>query len=227
MNAADYEQLALGWLDEAFQEHEVVIACGGTGLYLQALTEGLDDMPAVSQVHAREVNDCFAMGGLGWLQEAIMREDSEFWAQAEQSNPARLIRALIFKRSTGESILNHQKQEKKHRPFKIIKTAIGLPRPILYERIEKRVDEMVNQGLVDEVAFLLPFKHLPVMKTVGYSELIAYMDGEISLEEAIKKIKQHSRNYAKRQITWFKKDSEYTWLEGSTDEVFEQIMSRL
>ncbi len=205
ITAADFERLALGYLEEIFAKSNDAVVCGGTGLYIKALCEGLDEMPAVNEDIDREINEAYKQKGIDWLKDEVQKYDPDFFAEAEQENPARLLRALVFKLSTGESIIHYRSGKKKQRDFKIKKTILELPREELYERINKRVDVMMEMGLLKEVESLYPYKNLKNLQTVGYSELFDYLDGNYSLEEAIDKIKQHTRNYAKRQMTWFRK----------------------
>lgn len=225
LTAADYETLALRYLAEIFQAHDTAVICGGTGLYIKAFTEGLDNMPEVNPEIAAEVNEDYSIQGLGWLQKAVRDEDPEFYAQGEVKNPARLIRALIFKRSTGDSIIHFRTGEKKQRPFNIIKIGLELPREELYDRINKRVDIMMEEGLLEEVKKLYPLRHLKNLQTVGYAELFEHLEGKITLEEAVNKIKQNTRNYAKRQLTWFKKDKEFHWFSAGQPQLAEKILA--
>lgn len=225
ITAADYEQLALGYLDEIFTQSDKAVVCGGTGLYIKALTEGLDDMPAIDPSVEESVNRQYDEKGLSWLQAETKQQDPEFYSTGEIQNPARLLRALVFKLSTGSSITSFRKGKQKQRPFRIIKVALELPREILYERINHRVDAMMKNGLLDEIKSLQPYKHLKNLQTVGYSELFDYLDRQCTLEEAVDKIKQHTRNYAKRQLTWFRKDKEYNWLETSDNNIVEKILA--
>ena len=224
LSAADYEKLALGYLDEIFKTSGTAVVCGGTGLYLKALCEGLYEMPEADEEMSAEIIEQYKLGGMEWLREAVENEDPAFYESSESENPARLIRALIFKRSTGESILEYRTGEKKPRHFQIVKIGIELPREILYERINKRVDIMMEQGLLDEAKSLYPHKHLKNLQTVGYVELFDYLDGKYSLQEAIAKIKQHTRNYAKRQLTWFRKDQEVKWLNAGDKDIISKIL---
>ena len=224
LSAADYEKLALGYLDEIFKTSGTAVVCGGTGLYIKALCEGLDEMPEADEEMSAEIIEQYKLGGMEWLREAVENEDPAFYESSESENPARLIRALIFKRSTGESILEYRTGEKKPRHFQIVKIGIELPREILYERINKRVDIMMEQGLLDEAKGLYPHKHLKNLQTVGYVELFDYLDGKYSLQEAIAKIKQHTRNYAKRQLTWFRKDQEVKWLNAGDKDIISKIL---
>jgi len=223
LTAANFETLALGYLEEIFKTNSVAILCGGTGLYIKALCEGLDEMPEVNPQIAEEVNQDYQMQGLQWLQQAVHAEDPEFYAQAEVQNPARLQRALIFKRSTGESIIHFRKGVKKQRPFRIIKACLDLPREILYSRINQRVDHMIQQGLLNEVKALYPYRQLKNLQTVGYAELFDYIDGKYDLPETIEKIKQNSRNYAKRQLTWFRRDKEMKWFAADDPAIIEKL----
>lgn len=225
ITAAGYEKLALGYLKEIFKTSDYAVVCGGTGLYIKALCEGLDEMPPVDEQVDAEVTEMYKAEGMDWLQHAVKNEDPAFYAEGEIQNPARLMRALVFKRSTGESILDYRTGHKKERPFRIIKVALELPREVLYERINYRVDEMMKQGLAEEVKALYPHRHLKNLQTVGYSELFDYLDGKLTLNEAVDKIKQHTRNYAKRQLTWFRKDKDMNWLDAGDTAVIEKITS--
>ena len=223
ISAADYERLALYYLEEIFAHHDDAVVCGGTGLYLKALTEGLDEMPVTDEAVEKEIHNLYAEKGLKWLQQTTEKEDPIFFARSENENPARLLRALIFKRSTGKSITEFRTGEKKIRPFNVIKCALQLPREELYERINKRVNLMMEQGLLEEVKSLQQYKHLKSLQTVGYSELFDYLSGKYSLDTAVEKIKQHTRNYAKRQLTWFRKDKEYIWLNANEPDIINKI----
>ncbi len=227
LTVADYERLALGYLDEIFLNHDVAVVCGGTGLYIKALCEGIDPMPQVDDAIVKDVNGGYAAHGIAWLQAAVQAEDPTFYVQGEVENPARLMRALVFVRSTGKSITLFQTKTIKTRPFEIIKVGLELPRDILYSRINMRVDMMMSQGLEAEVRSLYSQKALKNLQTVGYSELFSYFDGDCTLDYAVDKIKQNSRNYAKRQLTWFKKDTATTWFSAADSHVVEQILSLL
>lgn len=217
LTTADFERLALEYLDKIFERTNTAVVCGGTGLYIKALCEGIDEMPDVDNTIKATVQQEFENKGIEWLQETIRQEDPEFYQQGEMQNPVRMLRALIFIRSTGNSITTYQTGQKKERPFNIVKIALELPREILYERINQRVDLMMQQGLLEEAKALYPQKHLKNLQTVGYQELFEYMDGNCTLDEAIDKIKQHSRNYAKRQLTWFRKDKAFKWVRADED----------
>ena len=211
LNAADYESLALEYASQIFKDKHIAVVCGGTGLYIKALCEGIDEMPKSDIEIEKTLQAEFEQHGLAWLQEKVRREDAAFFEHAEQQNPARLIRGLAFKMTTGQSITQFKSGKKKERPFKIIKLALELPRPVLYDRINERVDIMMQQGLWQEAENLYPQRHLKNLQTVGYTEIFDCLDGNIDREKCVELIKQHSRNYAKRQLTWFRKDEAFKW----------------
>ncbi len=215
VNAGVFEQYALQKAAELFQQHRQIVMVGGTGLYIKAFTEGMDEMPTIAPAIRAQVVKNYEQNGLAWLQQQIQLHDPAFWMQAEQQNPQRLMRALEFKLSTGDSILNFRKAEKKQRPFKIIKIGLELPREVLNQRINQRVDRMLAAGLIQEAKALIPFQSNNALQTVGYQELFAHFQGEISEATAIEQIKQHTRQYAKRQMTWFKKETSITWMDAS------------
>ncbi|MBS1730565.1 MAG: tRNA (adenosine(37)-N6)-dimethylallyltransferase MiaA [Bacteroidetes bacterium] len=215
VNVRLFEELAIAFAQKIFQQNDVIIIAGGTGLYIQAFCEGIDTMPDVDSAIRERLRNEFSEKGLYWLQQEVQKKDEAFWQRTDQKNPHRLLRALEIRESTGKSILDFQQNQLIQRNFRIIKIGLEYPREILYERIDKRVDEMVRNGLLHEVESLYPFRRNSALQTVGYKELFAFMDGLYSFEEAISKIKQHTRNYAKRQITWFKKDKEIFWLKGN------------
>jgi tRNA dimethylallyltransferase len=225
LSAADFEALALQYLEEIFKTRNAAVVCGGTGLYIKALCEGLDEMPEADGLVVALAEEEYKKHGIAWLQQAVQMEDPEFYAQGEMQNPARLLRALSFVRTTGKSIIDYRTASKKQRPFHIIKIGLQLPREVLYNRINGRVDKMMSHGLLAEVEKLYPFRHLKNLQTVGYTELFDYMDGKYSLDEAVDKIKQHTRNYAKRQMTWFRKDPEFTWFDADDAQITEKILA--
>jgi tRNA dimethylallyltransferase len=211
VNAALFEQYALTTIHEIFQQHKIVIMVGGTGLYIKAFCEGMDDIPAIPENIRTRIVAEYEQKGLDWLQNEVKEKDPAYFEKGETANPQRLMRALEVKLHTGESILYFQKGKKTTRPFNIIKIALDLPRAILYERINNRVDEMMKEGLLNEVKTLIPYQHLNALQTVGYQELFQYLNGNISLAKAVEDIKKNTRHYAKRQLTWFKKDEAFHW----------------
>lgn len=211
-SVGDYEKQALALLNELFQTHDVVILVGGSGLYIKALCEGFDDIPQADAAIREKLNQEFATNGITALQEELKTADPVFYNQADLNNPQRIIRALEVYRSTGQPFSSFRKATVNTRPFSILKIGLDMPREQLYHRINQRVDDMVQQGLVDEVRSLLPYRHLNALNTVGYSELFDYFDGKTDLDKAIDLIKQNTRHFAKRQLTWFRKDAAMHWL---------------
>lgn len=224
LNVGNYEELALNYLKQIFQEKDIAVLVGGTGLYIKAVCEGIDEMPAIEQKVQEEVNLLFQQEGMEGLQCALKEEDPEFYENGEIQNPHRAIRALSFKRSVGATILNYRTGQVKKRPFRIIKIALELPRAELYERINQRVEKMMQEGLLEEVKTLYHLKHLKNLQTVGYTELFDYLEGKCSLDSAVQLIQQHSRNYAKRQLTWLRKDKEFHWFSPND---FPQILQKI
>ena len=213
VSAADFESFALAAADKIFEKNNVAVICGGTGLYIKAFTEGLDAIPQTDHKIKEGITDDYKREGLGWLQNKIKETDPLFWEKGEINNPHRLLRALEVFMTTGVSIIAQQKKIKKVRPFNIIKVGIDINREVLYDRINSRVNDMQEQGLENEAKLLIPFKQLNALQTVGYRELFYFFEGKTTREKAFELIKQNSRNYAKRQLTWFKKDEEIIWLQ--------------
>ena len=211
VNAAVFENYALDSIKNIFQDHDIAIVTGGTGLYVKAFCEGLDEIPEVDGNIRSKIIQQYEEKGLSWLQEEVSVNDPLYYSAGEIQNPQRLMRALEVLLSTGRSIRSFQRQQPQERDFRIIKTGLELPREQLYQNINHRVDEMMKQGLLDEVKGLTPLRQLNALQTVGYSELFKYLDGSISLEEAIEEIRKNTRHYAKRQMTWFRKDPSIKW----------------
>ena len=197
---------------------------GGTGLYINAFCNGINEMPEISNQIREKITDTYKEKGLIWLQDELKIKDPEFWLSAEQQNPQRLMRALEVYEATGKSINTFKQNKKIQRPFNIVKIGLELSKEKLIENINLRVDEMVNAGLIDEVKSLTPFKHYNALQTVGYKELFEYFDGNCSLEFAIERIKINTRQYAKRQMTWFKKDESIQWLNIENCKTFDNII---
>lgn len=216
VNAASFERYALSAAEEIFEESDVVVMVGGTGLYIKAFCEGLDDIPPIEENIREEINRDYEKNGLSWLQNEVKQNDPEYWQKGEQQNPQRLMRALEVITATGNSILSYQVSKTKERPFNIIKFALELSREDLYRNINHRVDAMMRDGLLFEVRDLLPLKKLNALQTVGYKELFEHIEGNTTLEDAVEEIKKNTRHYAKRQITWFKKDPEFIWIKPET-----------
>jgi tRNA dimethylallyltransferase len=211
VNAQVFENYALAKADELFKTHHSVVMVGGTGLYIKAFCEGLDLIPAIDPAIREDIIKQYEKLGLRWLQKEVSVKDPMYWAKGEQQNPQRLMRALEVMLGTGASIVSFQIKNKITRPFNIVKVGLELPREQLYERINQRVISMVENGLETEVRNLLPQNHLNALQTVGYSEWAPYFEGNLSKEKVIENIQQNTRHYAKRQMTWFKKDLDITW----------------
>jgi tRNA dimethylallyltransferase len=228
LNAAAFEAYAINAVKEIFQLHDIAIMVGGTGLYIKAFCEGMDEIPTVDESIRIQLQNNYKQSGKEWLQQQIQIHDPLFAREGELQNPQRMLRALEVVLSTGKSILLYRKGEKRERNFNIIKIGLELPRQELYDRINHRVDEMMNEGLPDEAKDLFPNRHLNALQTVGYRELFDYMDGKISLEKAVELIKQNSRHYAKRQLTWFKRDEEIKWFHPAQyKEIFSYITDQI
>ena len=211
VNAGVFENYALQAVHEIFDTHDSVIMAGGTGLYIKAFCYGMDAMPEVKEEVRQLVRKQYHALGTSWLQEMLHQHDPLFYAKGEMQNPQRMMRALEIKLSSGTSILKWHSLPQKKRDFSIIKIGIELPRNEIYQNINKRVNTMMEQGLLEEVKSLYPNRNINALQTVGYSELFDYIDGRLTLQEAVDAIKKNTRHYAKRQITWFKRDETIQW----------------
>jgi len=227
VNAAVFESYALNKVYNIFEHHDIAIVVGGTGLYIKAFCQGMDAIPAIQAGIRDQIIADYEVNGLGWLQEEVKKKDPAYYSGGEIKNPHRLMRALEVVLSTGKSILSFQKKHEIHRDFNIIKIGLQLPKDELYNRINERVDIMVSNGLVQEVESLKQFQHLNALQTVGYKELFSCFRGEVSLPQAIDAIKLSTRHYAKRQMTWFKKDKEIQWCSPGFDEVMQTVNIKL
>lgn len=210
-DAARYATDALEVIEDLFAKHDFAILTGGSGLYIKGVCEGFDDMPEVPDELRRRLMEHYERKGIGWLQQQLKEQDPDAFARLDQKNPHRLIRALEVKMHSGESILSYRRSIKKEHAFDIVKIGLDLPREELYQRIDQRMDRMIEQGLVDEARALYPMRHLNALQTVGYQEIFSYMDGEYDFEECVRLLKRNSRRYAKRQLTWFRKDPAFKW----------------
>lgn len=211
VTAAGFETYALQKVNELFATHDVVVMAGGTGLYIKAFCEGLDEVPDVPVAVRTAITQSYETHGLQWLQQQLKEKDPAFYEKGEMKNPQRMMRALEVVEATGHSIFDFRKGEATIRDFNIVRIGLELPREELYQCINARVDDMMQAGLLEEVKSLIPYRHLNALQTVGYAELFDYMDGHVTLERAIELIKQNTRRYAKRQMTWFKKDKAFNW----------------
>ena len=205
MNVKTFEEYALNAVNEIFKKNDVAIMVGGTGLYIKAFAEGIDEIPGIDENIRREINDKYLKNGFQWLHDEIKFHDHDFFENGEMQNPQRMLRALEVKISTGKSILSFHSGKKMNRNFEIKNILLELSRDQLYTNINNRVDQMMEEGLLKEAESLFPYRHLNASQTVGYKELFEYFEGKISLEKAVEEIKKNTRHYAKRQVTWFKK----------------------
>ena len=228
VNAGVYEKYALEKLETIFKENDIAIVVGGTGLYVKALCDGLDSIPSIDKNIQEEIIKNYELNGIQWLQQQIQQHDDVFWNQGEQQNPQRLMRALAVKLSTNKSIISFQKNTISERPFNIIKIGLSIDKTILQQNIDARVDEMIKNGLLQEVEQLQEFKELNALQTVGYKEIFEYFEGKYSLQKAVELIKIHTRQYAKRQLTWFKRDESIEWFSKVLPEdIIETINKKL
>ena len=214
MNATIFENYALEKTAQLLEKYNSLVVVGGTGLYIKVFCEGLDLIPAINPEIRNEIIQQYEKLGLRWLQKELSVKDPLYWEKGEQKNPQRLMRALEVFLGTGTSIVNFQNKNKVVRPFKIIKIGMQMPRELLYERINERVLKMVENDLESEVRNLIPHSHLNALQTVGYSEWLPYFEGKINIQKVKEQIQQNTRHYAKRQMTWFKKDPDINWYEA-------------
>lgn len=221
-SAAQYEIDVLRLTEELFQSHETLLLTGGSMMYIDAVCKGIDDIPTVDDVTRRTLLDRYEQEGLEPLVNELRLLDPEYYRIVDLKNPKRVIHALEICYMTGRTYTSFRTQTTKERPFRIVKIGLRREREELYERINCRVDQMVANGLVDEARKVYPYRHLNSLNTVGYKELFAYFDGDCTLEFAIEKIKQNSRIYSRKQMTWFRRDDSIRWFHP--DEV-EAILS--
>ncbi len=217
LNCGTYEVQALALLGELHARHDDVVAVGGSGLYVRALCEGIDDLPQADEALREALSRRLAAEGVAALAEQLRELDPAYYAVVDRCNPARVLRALEVCLQTGHPYSELRTGNKRRRPFRIVKIGIDMPREMLYERIDRRVDAMIAQGLEAEARALYPHRALNALQTVGYRELFEYFDGLTTFGKAIEAIKRNSRRYAKRQLTWFRRDPEIRWF--APDEV--------
>ena len=211
--AGDYEREALIRLAVLFKSCDTVVAVGGSGLFVRALTEGLDDLPKAPEETRERLNAWFRNEGLEPLKQRLQEIDPDYYGRADIDNPQRVIRAIEVYEASGLPISHFMKNQKANRSFQVITIGLNTDREQLYNRINQRVDLMMAAGLLEEVKSLIAYRDKPALLTVGYAEIFDYLDGHIGLEDAVSQIKQNSRRYAKRQITWFKKYGNTVWFE--------------
>ena len=216
-NAGQFERDAIALLDDLFKSHDVVVMTGGSMLYADAVCHGLDDLPAVPPDIRTQVQRGYEEKGLDWLQAEVQHLDPAYWEEVDRQNPARLMHCVELCLTTGKAYSSLRTNTRRERPFRIIKIGLERPRALLYARIDERVKQMIAEGLVEEARAVYPKRALNSLQTVGYRELFAYFDGEYDLDRAIELIQQNTRHYAKRQLTWFRRDKEIVWLNAEED----------
>lgn len=228
-SVGDFERDAIRKLNEIFRNNRVAVMVGGSGLYIKAVTEGLDDFPEVDPKIRENLNKHLEEDGIDWLQQKLFLLDPEHYRNMDVQNPHRLIRALEICIGTGKTFSSFLNKAKPQRDFKTISIGLMAEREIIYDRINKRVDIMVENGLVEEAKSLYPKRELNALNTVGYKEIFQYFDGKIDLDTAIAEIKKNTRRFAKRQLTWFRKDKEIEWFEFDEDRarIFSYIESQM
>ncbi len=223
-----FEEDALQVLDSIFSEKSVAIMTGGSGLFADAVIKGFDEMPEIDPELRQRIIAEYGEKGLDWLQAEVERVDPEYFAKVDRHNPQRLMRALEVFLGTGSKFSSFRQKKKTERPFRILKIGLDRDREELYRRIDLRMDQMIAQGLFEEAEALFEKRHLNALQTVGYSEIFGYLEGRYDREEAIRLLKRNSRRYAKRQLTWFRRDPEIHWFHPSeTEEIMAWIATQI
>jgi tRNA dimethylallyltransferase len=227
-NAGRYETEAISLLNRLFEKHPIVILCGGSGMYIDAVCKGFDALPDIGEQHRADLNTLFQSEGIAALQSLLLKHDPDHYHVVDLNNPHRLIRALEITLATGIPYSTFRKGEGKKRNFNTLKIGLGTDRNMLYTRINARVDRMMEDGLLEEVRRLFPFRHLNALHTVGYKELFDHLEGKLNLPDAIDLIKQNTRRFSKRQLTWFRKDESIIWMDPFKDlDLATKILNRI
>ena len=223
-----FEKEAIEKIEELFKHHEVVILVGGSMMYEKAVIEGLNDLPEANEENQQKLENIFHEEGIESLQKILADLDPEYFNIVDRDNPRRLFRAIDIIWQTGKTYTENISEQLKKRHFEVVRIGIEAPREVIYERINHRVDKMLADGLVNEVKSLLPFRNLMSLRTVGYSELFRFFDDEWTLDFAVEEIKKNSRRFAKRQLTWYRKETDIHWVnfENSVQESL-SLLSKL
>ena len=221
-SASLFEQQVLEILSRQFRSHDFALMAGGSMMYIDAVCDGIDDIPTVDDVTRETLKRRLAQEGLEALVEQLKELDPEYYTIVDRQNPRRVVHGLEICLMTGKTYTSFRKREKKERPFRIVKIGLNRPREELYDRINQRVDQMMQQGLLEEAKALYPMRQMNALNTVGYKELFDYLDGRWPLEEAVERIKGNTRRYARKQLTWYKKDPQIRWFHPDEKE---QIIS--
>jgi tRNA dimethylallyltransferase len=223
-DAGAYERDALALIGSLFKKYDTLILCGGSGLYIKAVLEGFDEMPEIPEGTRARIMEEYHQKGLGWLQEKVKEVDPDYYEIVDSKNPHRLMRALELRLSGSKPQHELRNKKKTIRPFEIIKIGLELDREALYQRIDARMDAMIAAGLFEEAEQLYPKRNLNALQTVGYREIFDFLDHQYDKEEAIRLLKRNTRRYAKRQLTWFKRDPEIKWFKpNEVEQMIEAI----
>lgn len=225
-STGDFEAQAIELIEQLFKKHDLLVMVGGSGLYIDAVCKGLDDLPEIDLNIREQLNQQLANEGIESIKKQLSEYDPEYYQKVDQANPQRMIRGLEVYLSTGIKLSSHLTNSKKTRPFNIVKIGLNMDRTALYNRINRRVDKMIESGLLEEVKSLQSYRKLNALNTVGYSELFSYLDGESTLKEAVDQIKQNTRRFAKRQLTWFRRDDSTAWFEPGQDDAVINYISK-
>ena len=226
-NAGDFEKESIELINKLFLNHDQVIMAGGSGLFINAVSHGFDQLPIATEEIRNYFNTILEEKGIKFLQDQLKKIDPVYYKEVDIYNPQRIIRALEVFECSGKTFSSLRTNIKKQRPFNIVKIGLNTDRNIVYERINLRVDQMIKDGLIKEVEGLKSFRHLNPLNTVGYSEIFDYLEGKSNIEEAIEKIKQNTRRFAKRQLTWFKKSEDIKWYKPDELEPIIQYLNPL
>lgn len=223
-NVGLYEKDAIEKIELLFKTHDTIVLTGGSGMYIDVVCNGIDSLPDVDIGIRNELNRVFKEEGISVLQEELREKDIEYYNIVDTKNHIRLIRALEVIRQTGKTFSFYRTNQKTQRDFQIVKFALQRERSELIERIDKRVDLMIEEGLLEEAKEVYPYKNLSALNTVGYKELFKYFDNQISFQQAIEDVKTNTRRYAKRQMTWFRKETQYTWLDAKNPINWKEVL---
>jgi len=216
-SASEFEMDVLKLLEELYKKHNTVVMVGGSMMYIDAVCKGIDDIPTIDEKLRADLNELYEKEGLDPIRRQLKILDPVFYNEVDLKNPKRVIHALEICLMSGKPYSSLRTNPNKKRPFKIIKVGFNRDREELYERINMRVDEMIEEGLIEEARNFFPKRHLNSLNTVGYKELFEYFEGNYTLDLAIDKIKQHSRNYARKQLSWFRRSKDIHWINLSKE----------
>ena len=226
-SAGKYELDAIKLIKKLHQKNDTIIVVGGSGLYVDAICKGFDKLPKISKKIREELTNEYHIKGLSWLQQEVKTIDYKSYLNHDINNPQRLLRVLEIFKETGKKRSSFISNKEKSRPFKITKIGLNIDREILYNKINKRVDIMMQEGLLEEVNSLIKFQHKNALQTVGYKEIFGFLNKQYSLEESVEEIKKNTRRFAKRQLTWFRKDKEIKWFKPSQIKKIKEFISEL